>query len=63
MVLTKAFESADETIKKIKGSPELIRAFKALQNGGLSIEAGGEVIDIETAVQKTGSENETDSSE
>ena len=48
MVLTKAFESAEETIKKIKNSPELQRALKSLQNLGLSIEAGGEVIDIES---------------
>ena len=48
MVLTKAFESAEETIKKIKDSPELLKALQMLQGGGLSLEAGGEVIDIET---------------
>ena len=48
MVLTKAFESADETIKKIKDSPELLKAIQALQGSGLALEAGGEIIDIES---------------
>lgn len=63
VVLKKAFTSADETIKKIKGSPELMRAFEAMKSGGLQIEAGGEVIDVETLFQKTGSEDEDDFSE
>ena len=48
VVLTKAFESADETIKKIKDSPELLKAIQTLQGGGLALEAGGEIIDIES---------------
>ena len=48
VVLTKAFESAEETIKKIKDSPELIKAIQALQGSGLALEAGGEIIDIES---------------
>ena len=48
VVLTKAFESADETIKKIKDSPELLKAIQALQGSGLALEAGGEIIDIES---------------
>ena len=48
MVLTKAFESAEETIKKIKDSPELTKAIQTLQGGGLALEAGGEIIDIES---------------
>ena len=48
VVLTKAFESADETIKKIKDSPELFKAIQALQGSGLALEAGGEIIDIES---------------
>ena len=48
VVLTKAFESAEETIKKIKDSPELLKAIQALQGGGLALEAGGEIIDIES---------------
>ena len=48
MVLTKAFESVEETIKKIKDSPELTKAIQALQGSGLALEAGGEIIDIES---------------
>ena len=48
VVLTKAFESAEDTIKKIKGSPELLKAIQALQGSGLALEAGGETIDIES---------------
>ena len=48
MVLTKAFESADQTLAKIKASPELLRAIQALQGSGLALEAGGEIIDIES---------------
>ena len=48
VVLTKAFESAEETIKKIKDSPELLKAIQTLQGGGLSLEADGEMIDIQT---------------
>ena len=46
VVLTKAFESAEETIKKIKASPELLKAIQTFQAGGLALEAGGEIIDI-----------------
>ena len=56
VVLTKAFESIEETIKKIRGSPELMKALMTLQAGGMAVEAGGNVIDIKIAVQKTGSE-------
>ena len=63
VALTHSFESADVALAKIKSSPELMRAIKTLRSSGLELEAGGEVIDIETAVQKTGSENAPDSSE
>ena len=48
LVLTKAFESVEETIKKIKGSPEMMKALMALQASGMTVEAGGEIIDIES---------------
>ena len=34
VVLTKAFESVEATIKKIKGSPEMMKALMALQRVG-----------------------------
>jgi hypothetical protein len=48
VVINKAFESADNAIQRIKKSPELLRAIQTLQGSGLTIEAGGEAIDIET---------------
>jgi hypothetical protein len=48
VVLTKAFESVEATIKKIKGSPEMMKALMALQASGMTVEAGGEIIDIES---------------
>ena len=48
VVLTKAFESADEMLAKIKASPEALKAIQTLQGGGISLEAGGEIIDIES---------------
>jgi hypothetical protein len=48
VVINKAFESADEAIKKIKDSPELLKAIRMLQGGGIALEASGETIEIES---------------
>ena len=63
VVLAKAFQSAEETIKRIRQSPELVRAIKNLTVAGVEVEAEGELIHIETDVQKRGSQNECDSTE
>ena len=63
VVLTKAFESVEETIKKIKGSPEMMKVLMSLQASGIAVESGFKVIDIEAAVQETGSESDYQSPE
>jgi hypothetical protein len=63
VALTRNFESASEIIANVKESPELAKAILTLQSQGIQVEADGQVIDIETDVQKTGSESEGDSSE
>ena len=62
VVLTKAFESAEETIKKIQRlarDERLSRRFKRWAYG----RGRRQVIDIKTAIQKTGSENGLESPE
>jgi hypothetical protein len=63
MVVAKKFTSADDIIAKIKQSPALMEAIKAMNRVGVDVTAAGKVIDMETDVQKRGSQNEGHSTE
>ncbi len=47
-ILLQKFESMDQTRERVSHSPELLKAIGNLQKGGVSVEAGGQVIDIKT---------------
>jgi hypothetical protein len=55
LVVAKTFRSAEETVSKLRQSPELIQALKSLTEAGVELEVDGQVIDIETGVQKSAS--------
>lgn len=56
-ILVQQFESMDQTRERVSHSPELLKAIGNLQKGGVEVETGGEIIDVETTVQKSGSQN------
>jgi len=56
-ILVQQFESMDQTRERVSHSPELLKAIGNLQKGGVVVEAGGEVIDVEMTVQKSGGQN------
>jgi hypothetical protein len=55
VIVAKTFRSAEETVSKLRQSPELIQALKSLTEAGVELEVDGQVIDIETGVQKSAS--------
>lgn len=57
-ILVQQFESMDQTRERVSHSPELLKAIGNLQKGGVAVEAGGEVIEIQTEpVQEPGGQN------
>jgi hypothetical protein len=63
VIVAKTFRSAEETVSKLRQSPELIQALKSLTEAGVELEVDGQVIDIEADVQKSGSETKALDSE
>lgn len=53
------FESADDTLARLKASPAAMRAIAGLREAGVQLAIGDEIVDIESDVQKTG-ENPTE---
>lgn len=47
-ILVQQFESMDQTRERVSHSPELLKAIGNLSKTGVAVEAGGEIIDIET---------------
>jgi uncharacterized protein with PhoU and TrkA domain len=58
VIVTKTFRSAEETVSKLRQSPELIQALKSLTDADVELEVDGDVIDM-----KSGSETKARPSE
>lgn len=56
-IIVQKFESMDETRERIANSPELLKIIGNLQKAGVTVKAGGEIIEADALIQKTGGQN------
>jgi len=63
VVLTAKFQGVDETMDRIRSSPAALAALRGFQSAGAEVVLDGEVIDVDAVVQKSGHENEEESTE
>lgn len=63
VTLQAKFHSMDETKARLSSSPEMLKALAGLRSAGFEVVSDGQVIDVETVVQKSGSDSEPVASE